>query len=287
MTREGPPWLSDAPDEERIRRAVKSLPAPKADPAFRERLKAEFSSGAILSRGERTPAVSAAEAAVPWWRALLSRPRIWIPVAAAAAAGLAFVIGLGNQGPAWTVTSVRGSGIARIDGAPVDLSARAELARHVRSGARVEIPEGAEIDLVAGRTLAVHVTPGSDFTLPAAPARWFDRDADVRIRHGLLRFTTGRDFRGAHLGVYTPEVCAEVSGTTFTVIRDPEIGTCVCVFEGLVHVGRPDGKDMVALPGGKRRIIYADERGPEVRDIRRDERVFLHDFHEEMGPAMK
>lgn len=286
MTQPGPPWLSDAADEERIRQAVKSLPVPKADPAFRERLKADFCSGAILARGERTRAAAGLQAGVPWWRSLLSAPRLWIPAAAAAAAGLALVVGLLNQGPAWTVTSIRGSGVARVDGVAVPLSTPGELSRRLTRGAQIEIPEGAEIDLLAGRTLAVRVTPGSAFTLPAAPARWFDRDADVRIRHGIVRFATGRDFRGAHLGVYTPEVCAEVTGTTFTVIRDPEIGSCVCVYEGTVQVGRPDGKDMLPVPGGMRRMFYNDKRPPAVREIRRDERVYLKQYSDQIKPLL-
>jgi hypothetical protein len=185
------------------------------------------------------------------------------------------------------VVSVRGSGIARIDGTPVDLSAREELSRRITPGVQLEVPEGAEIDLVAGKTLAVLVTPGTELTVPPTPARWFGRETDLYVRRGILRFTTGRDFPGSMLCVHTPEAMAEVTGTTFTVICDPEIGTCVCVYEGVVRVGLKSGKDMVSVPGGMRRIVYNDERPPVVREIRRDERVHLGHFHEEMGPVLK
>lgn len=292
MSEEGHSQAGTA-EEERARQALQSLPPPKADPSFRSRLKEEFSSGAIAAREELVPARGGAEGArgamagIPWWRGFFSLPRLWIPVAAAAAAALALVVGLLNQGPAWTVVATHGAGVARIDGTPVDLSSGRELNRRITPGVQLEVPEGAEVNLVAGRTLAVLVTAGSDMTVPPAPPRWFGRHTDLYVRHGILRFVTGRDFQGARLTVHTPEAEAQVVGTVFTVICDPEIGTCVCVYEGMVRVGARTGKDMVAVPGGMRRIFYADERPPEVREIRKDEWGYLEHFQDEMRPVME
>jgi hypothetical protein len=284
---------AEAPEEERTRQALRSLPPPAADPSFRERLKAEFSSGAIAERDERFPASAGTESArgamagIPWWRGFFSLPRLWIPVAAAAAASLALVVGLMNQGPAWTVADVRGTGVARIDGAPVDLSSTKALERRIKPGATLQVPEGAEINLMAGRTLAMLVTSGTDMTVPAAPARWFDRRSDVRIRHGILRFATGPRFHGARLTVHTPEAEAEVVGTVFAVICEPGVETCVCVYQGTVRVGRHTGEDMVMVPAGMRRTVFAGERPPEVGEMRIDERGYLTRYHEEMDSIMK
>jgi hypothetical protein len=255
------------------------MPPPGADPAFRERLKAEFTSGAIAARGSR--------AGLPSWRGFFSLPRLWVPVATAAAAALALAIGTMNQGPAWTIASAGGSGVARIDGAPVPVSARAELDRRIGSGARVEVPEGAELNLVAGKTLAVLATAGTELIVPPSPARWFGRDAQLHVRRGILRVSTGRDFHGARLTLRTPEAMAEVTGTTLAVICDPEVGTCVCVYEGVVRVGPSTGGNMVAVPGGMRRIVYADRRPPVVREILGDERVMLGRYREEMRPVLQ
>jgi hypothetical protein len=185
------------------------------------------------------------------------------------------------------VAEVHGAGVVRIVGTPVDLSSKEDLDRRIKPGARLQVPEGAEINLMAGKTLAMLVTAGTDMTVPSAPARWFDRQSDVRIRHGILRFATGPAFHGASLTVHTPEARAEVTGTVFTVIRDPEIGTCVCVYQGTVRVGRQTGEDMVMVPAGMRRIVYADERPPVVRTIRTDERGYLRQYGEEMDSIMK
>jgi ferric-dicitrate binding protein FerR (iron transport regulator) len=270
----------ESPDPERLRQALAALPAPEADPVFRERLRDAFVSGVIAERaGTRARAVRE--------RGRFSFPRLWIPVAAAAAVAATLAIGLLNQGPRWRVDSVRGTGVARIDGRTVRLSDREALARRIRPGVSVRLPEGAELNLVAERSIAMLVTPGTDMTVPSAPPRWFGRHTDVTVRHGIVRFTTGREFHGARLTVHTPEAMVEVTGTTFTVIRDPEIGTCVCVYEGLVRVGTREGRDMVDVPGGMRRIFYVDARPPEVREIRKDERVYLREYREEMAPEMK
>jgi len=58
----------------------------------------------------------------------------------------------------------------------------------------------------------------------------------------------------------------EVTGTTLAVICEPA-GTCVCVFEGVVHVGAK-GAAAEAVPGGRRRYVFSDGRPPEVADIR-------------------
>lgn len=265
---------------ERVRQALAALPAADPDPAFRERLKDAFVSGAI-AEGAGSRAGTARE------RGRFSLPHLWIPVAAAAAVAATLAIGLLNQGPRWRIDSVRGTGVAQIDGRAVRLSDREALARRIRPGASVRLPKGAELNLVADRSIAMLVTPGTDMTVPSAPPRWFGRHTDVTVRHGIVRFTTGREFHGARLTVHTPEAMVQVTGTTFTVIRDPEIGTCVCVYEGLVRVGARNGRDMVDVPGGMRRIFYVDARPPEVRQIRKDERVYLKEYREEMAPEMK
>ena len=76
----------------------------------------------------------------------------------------------------------------------------------------------------------------------------------------------------------------EVTGTTLAVICDPE-GTCVCVFEGVVHVGRKSGP-LSPVEHGKRGFVYNDGREPVVATIRETELVKLGMFREQSRKAL-
>jgi len=104
-----------------------------------------------------------------------------------------------------------------------------------------------EVDLMADRVLAIGLSGwnGPDGAADAAamvrPSRRTPRPV------GEIRVTTGPSFPGAHLDVSTPVAAIEVSGTTFAVILEPH-GTCVCVLEGTVKVGRRDTHKMGDVP---------------------------------------
>src|SRR5439155_1381731 len=153
-----------------------------------------------------------------------------------------------NRGPAWTVLSTTGDGIAIVDETPVPLAHAEELERRLRPGARVVAPEGAQVGLARAAGIVFQGTGGTEFTVPASPGRWFARRVTGAVRHGEIRVTTGPSFRGARLHLDTPEASVEVTGTTLAVICEPA-GTCVCVFEGVVHVGAK-GAAAEAVPGG-------------------------------------
>ncbi|TMQ74199.1 MAG: FecR domain-containing protein [Candidatus Eisenbacteria bacterium] len=244
---------SDA--ETRARDAVRGLAMPRADVAYRARLKRDFASGRIGAR--RVLELPVAWHRRPFWRWALA------PVTVALLAVALFAT---NRGPAWTVLSTTGDGIAIVDETPVPLAHAEELERRLRPGARVVAPEGAEVELASAAGIVFQVTGGTEFTVPASPGRWFARRVTGAVRHGEIRVTTGPSFRGARLHLDTPEAAVEVTGTTLAVICEPA-GTCVCVFEGVVHVGAK-GAAAEAVPGGRRRYVFSDGRPPEVADIR-------------------
>jgi len=256
---------SERPEEVRAREALQGLPRVRADAAYRERLKRDFVTGRI---GER-PAL---RLGVPWHRRAVWR------IAPAAAALLAVVVWLGDRGPGWTVMGVAGEGIAAVDGTPVPLSSPDELARRLRPGARLEVPDGAEVELATAAGLVVQVTAGTEFTMPAPPGRWLRRRATGAVRRGEIRITTGPAFSGARLEVTTPEASVEVTGTTLAVICEP-VGTCVCVFEGVVKMG-PRGGSMELVPNGRRRFVFNDGRPPESEAIRPTENIKLGMFRD-------
>jgi len=230
------------PEERHAREALGSVAPPRADAAFRARLKQEFATGAISPR-------RGAVLRGPWY----ARPAAWLPLAAAAA--VAIVLSGLNRGPDWQVVSARGEGFVIVGERPVPLGHAAELAGLLRRGGRVRVPEGASLDLVVPGDIAVSLASGTDATLPAAPNRWWGRGARARVATGDAFFATGRAFHGATLDVETSELRAHVVGTTFAVLRHPE-GSCVCVMEGRVQIVdlSEDEDETVEIPAGMRRI---------------------------------
>jgi ferric-dicitrate binding protein FerR (iron transport regulator) len=247
--------------ERRTAELVRALPTPRPDPAFRARLLQEFLAGSLPA-----PAAAAAPLAParPWWDSML------VP----AAAGLLVLAGLlVNQGPGWEVLETQGEGTALVNGRALPLGDRAALAHAMQGGARLRLPEGVSLTIAAPGRLAVEVTPGTEARLGAPPARWLGRIASAEVESGELRITTGERFPGSHLMVKTPEANVVVTGTTLAVIRELQ-GTCVCVMDGMVHVG-VQGQPMMEIPAGRRRYFYRDGRPPAQDEMLPTERTKL------------
>lgn len=275
-------------DEERARRALADLPEPRADAAFRARLKEDFVSGAIEVRGTREARERARRPVVRFPSAGRRGPAgIWAAVAVAAAASFVLLAGTLNQGHRWWVAGARGDGVVLVNGQPITIADRTALDRAIVPGAEIEIPAGAEIDLCSDGILGMQLTDGADLTVPPTPHRWFDRRSELHIRKGEVRFTTGSQFPGSHLQIHTPDAAVEIVGTTFAVIAQTN-GTCVCVLEGVAKVGRlvnEKGADMEPIPGGHLRFVYRDARTPSaLDDMRPWERGLLAQFRESMKP---
>ncbi len=253
------------PDEARAQEALRALGPPHGDLSFRERLKRDFVTGQI---GERR----VLHLPVAWHRRPLWR------LAPVAVAALVVVAALANRGPGWTVLATQGDGVAVVDQHPVPLGHGEELRRRLRPGARMRVPAGCEVELASPGGLVVQVTAGTEFRLPATPGRWLGRRVAGEVRHGEIRLTTGPAFHGALLRVETPEAAVEVIGTTLAVICEP-VGTCVCVYDGVVKVGAR-GDRMESIPTGRRRFVFNDGRAPEIADIRPVENEKLGQFRE-------
>ncbi len=283
-------------EEMRAREALRTLPPPRAEAAFRERLKAEFTSGTIAEPEARTGAVSGAPdrgragarvASFPRarGRGFFGRPWAWIPSAAAAAAAVVFAVNLLNTASDWDAVRVSGAKTVNVDGKAVPLEANDEFCKHLTPGARLSVPQGAEVSLICGNQIGLVVRGGSTVSMPAPPGRWFSRTIEMRVHEGEVHITTGRAFQGARLAVLTPEARAEVTGTTLAVICQPG-ATCVCVYEGAVNVA-PLGAAGAMVQGGLRGIVGRDSRAPEIVTIRDDERAMLSKYRDEMRAKLE
>jgi hypothetical protein len=282
-----------SPEAERLRRAIRAADSdpPRADAAFRERLRESFVSGKLGGMEERAPgtaerAPATAEPARPrrparedpterrpWFR----RPLPRLAALAAAAMLAVFVADLANRGPAWTVLEASGTGVVTVDGDPIPIDQRDRLAERIKPGVEVELPEGGKLEILSAGTLLVELTPGTKLTIPPPPPRYFSRDAELWTRAGLLRITTGPSFLGARLDVHTPDAITRVTGTTIAVIMEPT-GTCVCVLEGEVQVGRQSGGAMMAIGAGRRGYVFRDGSPLVTDEIRETELTSLARF---------
>jgi len=257
--------------ESQAQDALRRLSAPLPDPAFRDRLRRDFASGAIES---------------PWarrWPAPLLRRR---PLAVGLAAAIAvFVIGMGaarlNRGPRWTLQGTSGSGTVLLDGQAVSLG---ELAKRIGPGRRIELRGDIQLDLLSRGVFAFQATAGSSLTLPAAPGRWWGRAVTADVRAGEVRVVAGARFRGAHLTITAPEAEITATGTTFAVICEPG-ATCLCVLEGSLTMTSRDGH-AERVAAGMRRTVYRSGAPPLVEAIRPMERMKLGMLAEQSRPLL-
>lgn len=285
--------MNDEPESDDIRRAreaLSALPAPAAaDPAFRARMRREFAAGTLAPAADPAPLraepLGGPERIVPLPRSRRARPLVW-GWAVAAAAAVAIIVPVLNRGPAWSVVSVTGAGSIVVDDRPVRTSDRASLAALLVPGARVHVPGDGMLAIASKGMLAIQMAGGTEAVVPRVPGRWFGREVDGTIAAGEWRITTGAGFPGSRFAISTPVAHVMVTGTTLAVICAPE-GTCVCVYEGHVLVGRGPS-DMATVLAGRRRFVYADSSHASLNDaMLPPERPALGDFCEWMRPIVR
>ena len=242
--------------------ALRGLGVPKADPAFRARLRQEFASGSIRPQLKLVPSRARGKGLGPWMSAF-----------AAAAAALVLVGGWANQGPRWSVRRLEGAGTITVDDHNFPAGQSEQISAALHPGAVLHLSEDATLDLNAGSTMILELAPGSNVRLPDSPGRWWSRRVTAQVMAGNLRISTGKAFHGASLTVKGRDAEARVTGTTLTVICD-DVGTCVCVREGKVDVRRPNAA-LVSVPEGQLMFTPRDGAPSVCHGMRPDEKIAL------------
>jgi ferric-dicitrate binding protein FerR (iron transport regulator) len=285
------------PDAERARQNLEAIGTPAPSAAFRARLQREFVAGTITSPEReiplgRLPGHGTAVTPHPAPSRVHPLPvrRPWMrmapwAVAAAAALVVVSVAGRLNAGAPWRLGAVTGEGVAIVDERPIPINHHQELEQALTPGARVRVPPGCDVAIVSARTIVIHMTSETNAIVPAVPGRWFGRNVSGQVDSGEWRIMTGPAFGGAHLAIATPATHVMVTGTTLAVICEPP-GTCVCVYEGSVKVGR-DPSSMVSVEEGRRRYVFMDPSRPMENDVMRpSEATALAAMHDQMDSEL-
>ena len=259
------------PEGERVRKEVRALPAPAAHPAFRNRLRREFATGRF--EAHTRPTAHLIPRATAWftWRWAVPATAILLVIA------FAFV----NQGPDWRVMTAEGTGSAIVNGTTFSLSDTPALARALRRGGSVSVPEGSQLTLLSPNTLLVQVAPGSEVTLPVPSGRWFRRTMKAAVSRGEARLLTGAGFPGRVMYIDTPAGTTVLTGTLVSVVTDGTF-TCVCVGEGIAQVGDSQ-KSMEFVPADMRKVMFADERPSVMLPIEAEHATGLGTLMREHG----
>jgi len=239
---------------EDLERALLGLPPAEPDEGFRERLREAFVSGSIrpADRPRRRRL-----------RALLAAAAVLL------AATLGGLLLLGD-GDGYEVFDVAGTGAVVLDGRAVPLDDRDEIAARLAPGVEVRVPPTATLDLRVSDRGLLELTGGTRMVLPG-----IREGIRGRVEAGELRFASGPGFGARAMVLTTPEGIVTVTGTLLSVQRD-ERGTCVCVLEGEVSVGRDEG-DLETIPAGERKVMPAGG-GTKITPIAPPHRDGLRDF---------
>jgi len=256
-------------DVQGVLRHLGRSPAGTPDAAWRARLRTRF-----VGAGEAAPRARA----LGWGR----RGAAWTALAAAAALLIVFV---GTRaGPDWQVAATSGQGMIGIGDAHVPAGDSAALARVLRGGAVVDVPESAQLDLALPGSVLVQIPGGTRVTLPSRAGRWLHRDLAATLARGGLRVATGPAFHDRRLTVVTDEARAVVTGTTLAVLRGAD-STCVCVFEGRVVMAW--GTAHGTIEAGTRQSVFRRSATPRIEPIRPMETMKLSMLRDRASVALR
>jgi ferric-dicitrate binding protein FerR (iron transport regulator) len=263
-----------AETERRIREAIRSAGDVRADAAFRERLKREFSSGTIAG-----PAVRPEKSEIrrlPRWT--------WLLVPAAAAILIVALL-LPKPEPTWSVQAVRGEGEVAIDGKTLSTDDLGLISRALGAGGRVRLSEGVSLDLRLDDHLILSLAEGSDATLPVLTERRAEAPLISEVREGELEIMTGPGFPGSELHILTAEGRIEIVGTVVSVYKGDGY-TCVCVLEGTARVGVDEAR-LEDVPSDMLKIMFGGGDESIVTDIAAQHKANLLEFTERYQDAFE
>ena len=276
----------DTPDSPEVRSALaalRALPRPEPRDEARARARAAFVAGVAdadaPSAGEVPPTRARVIPPDPERARRGRRPASgWaLPLAAILAAVIVAVGFYGTRPPdQWRVVAV-------VAPEGVDVDADLALGAVVASGT-VSTAAGSELELQLGTQLRFRLQPGTSLELPPPPGRWLGRSRELQLTAGEIYGTTADARLDFALHFVTPELSAQLVGTTFAVFRTAE-GSCVCLYDGAIAVLPQGAPAAVRLPVEHRLFVFKDGR-QDLAPIDARERMKLTMMHGGGMPAV-
>jgi hypothetical protein len=229
-----------------IERALASVGRPRADPAFRTRLREQF--------------LDVAAASEPRMRPVRERsnvfPLMWPAVLAASVALVIFFVLSRDAVVRWHVIDQTGAGHYVVDDYAVDGSDAKRLADLLQTAKTIETGEqGLRVQLLD--QVVIELAPHSrvsQMRFPPAGAY------AMHVDSGSVRVGTGPGYPGG-LIVSTDDMKAAVAGTFLAIDMVPA-GTCLCCLHGKVMCDARDKTGAHAVEDGRRGFAYRAGKPP-------------------------
>ena len=212
--------------------ALRDLPAPRPDPAYRERTRKMFL-GQTPFETERFD------------RGITARAWAWSGGALAAAAAIAVILFSLPGATAWQVLDSASTGTITVNGVEVPVSQVAGVDLH--PGTRIRVGSDGELKLVVPDAVSFVLGPNTEVTVGSSKGFLGSPGLTAVVHEGTTWGTTGPDFPASGFEIETAQADIRITGTTFAVLSESDT-TCVCVLSGTVEVTARGTGESVRVP---------------------------------------
>ena len=219
----------DRPDPE-LQDAIRDLPAPRPDPAYRDRTRKMFL-GQTRFETEHFD------------RDITARAWAWSGAALAAAAAIAIIIFSLPGATAWQVLD--SASTVTVNGVEIPVSQMAGVDLH--PGTRIRTSSDGELRLVVPDAVSFVLGPNTEVTVGSSKGFLGSPGLTAVVHEGNTWGSTGPDFPSSGFEIETAQADIRITGTTFAVLSDNDT-TCVCVLSGTVEVTTRGTGNSVLVP---------------------------------------
>lgn len=253
----------DRPDP-KLQDAIRNLPAPRPDPAYRERTRKMFL-GQTRFETERFD------------RAITARAWAWSAGALAAAAAIAVIFFSLPGTTTWQFLDTASARTVTVNG--VEVPASELVGAELHPGTRIRV--GSEGDLKLGIPDAVSFVlgPNTEVTVGSSKGLLGSPVLTAVVHQGATWGTTGPDFPAAGFKIETAQADIRITGTTFAVLSNSDT-TCVCVLAGTVEVIAKGTGETILVPPEQQLFVPTGDQPARLVGITSSQRERLTEIRQ-------
>lgn len=253
----------DRPDP-KLQDAIRNLPAPTPDPAYRERTRKMFL-GQTPFETERFD------------RAITARAWAWSAGALAAAAAIAVFFFSLPGAATWQVLDTASVGTVTVNDVEVPVSEL--VGAELLSGTRIRVGSEGELKLGVPGAVSFVLGPDTEVTVGSSKGLLGSPVLTAAIHQGTTWGTTGPDFPTAGFEIETAQADIRITGTTFAVLSDSDT-TCVCVLTGTVEVTAKGTGESILVPPEQQLFVPTGDQPARLVGITSDQRERLTEIRQ-------